>query len=374
MNSNAKFKKNMTRIICLVLAGVMLLGSFAYFTMDEAALYSYSDGLTKEGFFEGVTALDNVILPDYKAYTMPEEHTVATEAEIEDYIAKEIMADFTTTEKDTDADRVAANGDYINIDFDGKIDGVAFEGGSTQGQGTDITLGSKTFIDGFEDQIVGHKAGETFDITVTFPEDYGNEDLNGKEAVFTIALNHIYKTVTPELNDAFIAENLADQYTDLADLKEKVAVKIVDTDTKNYVWTKLMEETVITNYPDEVYNYEVGARKANLEAAAAQYGFAAEDLVAMNGYETIDDYIIDSEDDILYYCNVYLTVQAICEKEGFTVTDEDMAHYFETIFNTTDYSDYVKAYGEPYLKSVVIRDVMLTKLMADMEVVPTTAE
>ena len=135
-----------------------------------------------------------------------------------------------------------------------------------------------------------------------------------------------------------------------------------------------MEETVITNYPDEVYNYEVGARKANLEAAAAQYGFAAEDLVAMNGYETIDDYIIDSEDDILYYCNVYLTVQAICEKEGFTVTDEDMAHYFETIFNTTDYSDYVKAYGEPYLKSVVIRDVMLTKLMADMEVVPTTAE
>ena len=374
MNSNAKFKKNMTRIICLVLAGVMLLGSFAYFTMDEAALYSYSDGLTKEGFFEGVTALDNVILPDYKAYTMPEEHTVATEAEIEDYIAKEIMADFTTTEKDTDADRVAANGDYINIDFDGKIDGVAFEGGSTQGQGTDITLGSKTFIDGFEDQIVGHKAGETFDITVTFPEDYGNEDLNGKEAVFTIALNHIYKTVTPELNDAFIAENLADQYTDLADLKEKVAVKIVDTDTKNYVWTKLMEETVITNYPDEVYNYEVGARKANLEAAAAQYGFAAEDLVAMYGYETIDDYIIDSEDDIMYYCNVYLTVQAICEKEGFTVTDEDMAHYFETIFNTTDYSDYVKAYGEPYLKSVVIRDVMLTKLMADMEVVPTTAE
>ena len=84
MNSNAKFKKNMTRILCLVLAGVMLLGSFAYFTMDEAALYNYSDGLTKEGFFEGVTALDNVILPDYKAYTMPEEHTVATEAEIEE--------------------------------------------------------------------------------------------------------------------------------------------------------------------------------------------------------------------------------------------------------------------------------------------------
>ena len=194
MNSKAKFKKNLTRIVCLVLAGVMLLGSFAYFTLDKSALYSYSDGLTDDGFFKGVTALDNVVLPDYKAYTMPEDLTVATEAEIKAKI-EEIKSTFATSEKDVDTERAVVNGDYINIDYVGKIDGVEFEGGSTQGAGSDVTIGSKTFIDGFEDQIIGHKAGETFDITVTFPEDYGNADLAGKEAVFTITVNHYYKTI-----------------------------------------------------------------------------------------------------------------------------------------------------------------------------------
>ena len=373
MNSKAKFKKNLTRIICLVLAGVMLLGSFAYFTLDKSALYSYSDGLTDDGFFKGVTALDNVVLPDYKAYTMPEDLTVATEAEIEAKI-EEIKSTFATSEKDVDTERAVVNGDYINIDYVGKIDGVEFEGGSTQGAGSDVTIGSKTFIDGFEDQIIGHKAGETFDITVTFPEDYGNADLAGKEAVFTITVNHYYKTILPEIDDAFIAENLKDYYSDVADMKAKLAEEIVDADTKNYVWNKLMTETTVTSYPEAVYNYEVAARKANIEASASQYGVSAETLLTLYGYTTMDEYLADMDEDIKYYEGVYLTVQAVCEKEGFKVTEDDMKAYFETMFGTTDYSDYEAVYGKPYLKSIVMRDVMLKALLADMEVVPTTAE
>ena len=375
MNSKAKMKKNLTRIVCLVLAGIMLLGCFAYFTMDETetASHDYSAGLTDEGFFEGVTALDNVVLPDYTAYTIPEGATIATEDEINAKI-EEIKSSFATSEPDVDTERAVKDGDYVNIDYLGKIDGVEFEGGSTEGAGSDVTIGSGKFIDGFEEQIVGHKPGETFDITVTFPEEYGNEELNGKEAVFTITVNHFYKTVLPEITDDFIAENLSDYYKDVADMKEQLAEEIVDADTKNYIWGKLMADTTVTTYPEQIHNYEVAARKANIELNASQWGLDADTFLSYYGYDSMDAYIEDMAEDIKDYEKVYLTVQAVAEKEGWRVTKDDLTAYFEKMFGTDDYSDYEEVYGEPYLKSIVIRDIMLEKMVAMAEVVPDAAE
>ena len=374
MNSKAKMKKNLVRLVCLVLAGIMLLGCFAAFTMEEVEpAHDYSAGLTEEGFFEGVTALDNVVLPDYTAYTIPEEATVATEDEINAKI-EEIKSSFATNEKDVDTSREVKDGDYINIDYLGKIDGVAFEGGSTDGKGSDVTIGSGRFIPGFEDQIIGHKPGETFDITVTFPEDYGKEELNGKEAVFTITVNHFYKAVLPEITDDFIAENLKDYYKDVADMKAQIAEDIVDADTKNFVWGKLMEETTVTTYPPQIHDYEVAARKANIELNASQWQLDVDTFLSYYGYESMDAYIEDMADDIKDYEKVYLTVQAVAEKEGWKVTEDDMKAYFDKMFGTEDYSEYVSVYGEPYLKSIVMRDIMLTKLVEMAEVVPSTAE
>lgn len=374
MNSKAKMKKNLVRLVCLVLAGIMLLGCFAAFTMEEVEpAHDYSAGLTEEGFFEGVTALDNVVLPDYTAYTIPEEATIATEDEINTKI-EEIKSSFATNEKDVDTSREVKDGDYINIDYLGKIDGVAFEGGSTDGKGSDVTIGSGRFIPGFEDQIIGHKPGETFDIKVTFPEDYGKEELNGKEAVFTITVNHFYKAVLPEITDDFIAENLKDYYKDVADMKAQIAADIVDADTKNFVWGKLMEETTVTTYPQQIHDYEVAARKANIELNASQWQLDVDTFLSYYGYESMDAYIEDMADDIKDYEKVYLTVQAVAEKEGWKVTEDDMKAYFDKMFGTEDYSEYVSVYGEPYLKSIVMRDIMLTKLVEMAEVVPSTAE
>ena len=94
---------------------------------------------------------------------------------------------------DTTKGTVVQAGDTINLDYVGSVDGVEFEGGSTQGQGTDLTLGSGTYIDGFEEAVEDHKVGESFDIHVTFPENYGNSDLAGKDAVFNITINGVYK-------------------------------------------------------------------------------------------------------------------------------------------------------------------------------------
>lgn len=368
MNSKARTKKNLTRLIALILVGVMALGFVGYFTMDKSALYSYSDGLTKDGFFEGVTALDNVILPDYSAYTIPQAHTVASEDEITARIDA-IRASFATQEVDADKERAIVDGDTVNISYVGKIDGVAFENGSTGESGADVTIGVTQYIDDFLQQLIGHKPGENFDIEVTFPEDYGNEELNGKDAVFNITVNHFYKTITPEITDDFIAEKLADTYENVEDMKEKVAQQIVDADTKNYVWNKLLSETTVTAYPEAIRNYEVAARTNNIKLSAAQYGVDEAMFLSLYGYESIDDYIADMDEDIKYYEKVYLTVQAVCEKEGITVTEEDLTAYFETMFGTDDYSDYETAYGKPYLKSIVMRDVMLKKLISNMEVV-----
>ncbi|MCD7761943.1 MAG: FKBP-type peptidyl-prolyl cis-trans isomerase [Lachnospiraceae bacterium] len=94
----------------------------------------------------------------------------------------------------TDTSLTIEDGDTVNIDYVGSIDGVEFSGGSTDGAGTDLTIGSGTYIDDFEEQLIGYHPGDTVDVTVTFPEDYGVDELNGQEAVFEVTINGIYES------------------------------------------------------------------------------------------------------------------------------------------------------------------------------------
>src|SRR5699024_3285483 len=117
----------------------------------------------ENGYLKGVTAADYVTLPDdYAAITIDAALGEVDEQDVTDYINSNILANFATVNQITD--RAAADGDTVNIDYVGTIDGVAFEGGDTQGQGTDLELGSGAYIDGFEEQIVGNTPGETFDV------------------------------------------------------------------------------------------------------------------------------------------------------------------------------------------------------------------
>ena len=93
----------------------------------------------------------------------------------------------------TDTSLTIEDGDTVNIDYVGSIDGVEFEGGNTKGNGADLVIGSHTYIDDFEEQLIGHHPGDSVDVTVTFPEDYGKDELNGKEALFKVTINGIYK-------------------------------------------------------------------------------------------------------------------------------------------------------------------------------------
>lgn len=97
-----------------------------------------------------------------------------------------------TSTYSTDTSLTVENGDTVNIDYVGSIDGVEFAGGNTNGAGADLTIGSGSYIDDFEEQLIGSHPGDTVEVNVTFPEDYGNEELNGKDALFVVEINGIY--------------------------------------------------------------------------------------------------------------------------------------------------------------------------------------
>ena len=173
---------------------------------------------------------------------------------------------------------VVANGDIINLDYSGKIDGVVFEGGTAEG--AELEIGSGTFIDDFEEELIGVAVGETKDVTAKFPENYGKEDLNGKEAVFTCTVNSIRKDMTIEEAYSELDFGSVEEYK--ADITKRAV--------QEYILNKITEKTKVKNYPekdaellrDAIFDFYVDLYKS-------QYGVNFEDLIKSNG-STVEDY------------------------------------------------------------------------------------
>ena len=210
---NAAKKKRdglIARIIGIVIA-VALIG-LAVFGIVRAIIKEantisasgdYSAQLDDNGYIKGIKATDYVTLCDYKNIEVPSSEVTYTDEEFNNVIEQNLAAHQVLKEEGTVAD-----GDKVNIDYVGSIDGVEFEGGNSQGAGYDLTIGSGQFIEGFESQLIGHKAGEDVTVKVTFPEDYGQADLAGKPAEFAVTIHGIY--ADPEYNDDFVKEYYSD--------------------------------------------------------------------------------------------------------------------------------------------------------------------
>ena len=182
----------------------------------DYASFDYSEGLDDNGHWTGIRALDYVTLPeDVSALPLSKADIEPTETEIQTQIDT-LLNQYATTQNITD--RAAQSGDTVNIDYSGAVDGVAFTGGTATGY--DLTLGSHSFIDGFEDQIVGHSAGEEFDVNVTFPEEYQAAELAGKAAVFKIKLHEVKYKELPALDDELAKD--CSEYDTLDEFKASI--------------------------------------------------------------------------------------------------------------------------------------------------------
>lgn len=327
------------------------------------ANFSYSDAFDENGYLTGVTALDYVTLPDdYNAMTLPAGTDVVTDEDVETYINDNILSNFATQEQVTD--RAAEMGDSVNIDFVGSVDGVEFDGGSAQGY--DITLGSGSFIDDFEDQIAGHTPGETFDVTVTFPDPYqSNPDLAGKEAVFVTTLNYINESVLPELTDEWVQEN-TNEYLGLttADaLREHVRSQLLFNQMSSAVFQQLMENSTFEEAPAEVTKFFDDSFLYSYYTYAQGYGMTLDELMAAMGYGDAETVLAMASSSIESTIHQALLMQAIAEKEGVVCNDATLDERINDYFSTDAPEGFIETYGENYIKTNILQDMLMRQLV-----------
>ena len=191
--------------------GKVVAGTAAVLAAGICALSLFLTGCS------GEISNDYVTITKYKGVEIDKvDADAVSDNDVEAQINSVLQSKSTTTEV---TDRAAQTGDTVTIDYEGKKDGVAFDGGTaTDAQ---LTLGSGQFIDGFEDGVVGHNIGDTFDLDLTFPENYGNEDLAGQAVVFTVTLKGISQTDVPELTDEFV-QSVSDTSKTVEEYKKEI--------------------------------------------------------------------------------------------------------------------------------------------------------
>jgi trigger factor len=324
--------------------------------------FSYSAGLDENGYWEDITAADYVTLSGYDALEIPASVHEITDEEV-DAEVETLLSSYTSLEEVTN--RAAENGDTLNIDYVGTVGGVEFEGGSTEGAGTEVTVGTTSYVDDFIEQLIGHNTGESFDIEVTFPEDYGTEELNGKDAVFSITINSISKTVEAELNDEFVAENLSEGYgwNTVAEMREGLLDDLKSNAVLTYV-QEYLTNVEVSFIPDIVLSQLEDATVFYYESYAEMYGIELEEfLTTYVGAESMDALLEESAEDIRMNAIFSLAVQAIAEDAGIVATDVDITAYFEENLGDPDFTSYEEEYGIPYLKQMVMSQLVLDRIV-----------
>ncbi len=353
--------KQTKRILALLLALSMIVfagcGSKTIGTSSKP--FANSDGIKENGFWEGIKARKYVKLCDYSSITIPSETRAITGEAVQSEI-DDILSDYAVENKATD--RAVADGDSVNIDYVGSVDGVEFDGGSTKGTGTDVVIGKTNYIDDFLQQLIGHKPGESFDVNVTFPEDYGVENLNGKDAVFAVTINYITESSVPELTDAFVSEQLSVSHgwKTVAEMKADILNDLQEAAITKYIQDYIIGNSTIKSLPKAILEYQQNSMMLYYQNYANQYGMEFDEfLKTYAGYATKEELLEKNLEDNTKSANYSLVMQAIAEDAGISVTADEVAPYFLKYFNTDDYSEYETNFGMPYLMQVVLYQKVL---------------
>lgn len=229
-------------------------------------------------------------------------------------------------------DRAAENGDDVVIDFEGFKDDVAFEGGKAED--FTLSLGSGQFIPGFEDQIVGHNAGEEFDINVTFPEEYQVKELAGAPAVFKIKLKSISKKVMPELDDDMVKDSTefdtVDEYK--ADIKKKLEEaneKHADTEVEAKIFDKVIEN-MTAEIPQVMFDNRVNEMISELEQRLAPQGISLDLYMQYTG-QTIDTVKKAYAEQAEKQVKLRLALEKIAKLENIEVTEDELKAEFDKL-------------------------------------------
>ncbi|MBR5640697.1 MAG: trigger factor [Firmicutes bacterium] len=347
----------MKKILALLLALALVFGLAACTKdggdnggSDSGEVPAYSQYMDENGFFEGVTAKDYVTLGQYEGIKVPADEVMVTTHQIEAEM-DELLSSYSETKEVTD--RAAQLGDTVDIDYEGYMDGEQFEGGT--GNNPSLVLGSGSFIDGFEEGIVGHEVGDNFDLELNFPDPYlNNEELSGKAVTFIVTLNSISEEIAPTLTDAFVTMNFESEYgwRTVEEMRSGIEEQLKEDALYNYVLTQVDNFTV-SEVPESMVQYEAGCMRVYYEQFAAMYGMTLDDFVSGMGVENFDGLVEMYREELTSSARSYLIYQAIAEDKGLTVTDEDVKAEFADM-DESSYKDIVDYYGMPYIKCMML--------------------
>ena len=292
----------------------------------------------------------------------------ATEAEVEEKL-KEIASQNAPFEK-IKRKRMVKDGDTTIIDFEGFVDGEAFDGGKAEK--FSLKIGSGQFIPGFEEQIIGMKYEEQKDVVVTFPAEYQSADLAGKEATFKVTLHEIQEQVEAELNDALAQKLLNDEKATLETLKEKLSEQIVSEKTSKVYNETLKPELIdaLVKYFDLALPNNIVEQEIDAKINAKAREMSEEELATYkDNTDKINELRASVEEEARNSVKATFIVDALAKKEEIAVEDQEVSQaiYYEAMMSRQDPQEVIKYYQEnnllPAVKMGMIEDKLFGKML-----------
>ena len=323
-------------------------------TGSEAESETESETEIKVADLPEYDASEYVTLGEYKGLTVEVSPVEVTDEQVMDQIASET--------KQTLTEGTVESGDTVNIDYVGKMDGEEFDGGSAEGY--DLEIGSCTFIDGFEDGIIGMQVGETKDLELKFPEEYHSEDLAGKDVVFTVTVNSISRVpeLTDEVADSIVEGMTAEAYQESVrqDLEDQ-AKESQKTEAEQKLLQAVYDNATINGYPEENLQYTMKRATDYYEWLASMYGMSLDDYLTNYGM-TQDEFKEQLQPVAEEALGEEMTLLAIAKEENIEVSDQEyqdgLARYAETQ-GLDDPSKLEESYGENYIRNSLLQEKVL---------------
>lgn len=247
-----------------------------------------------------------------------------TDSSVSDEVVDaQVQTNLTQAAQEVGEDEPIQNGDIANIDYTGKVDGKEFEGGSAKAY--DLTIGSGSFIAGFEDGLVGAKKGETKDLQLKFPEDYQSQELAGKDAVFTVTVNSIKRA--PELTEDWVKKNsdyktVEEYQKSVKEELEKTYEQNAENQLRNEAWGKVVEATEVLEYPQEDIDAAIAEYKKEVQGYADQQDMELEEFVTSQGM-TVEQLDQQAKSFAEYKVKQDLVIQGIMDAEGLNLADKE---------------------------------------------------
>ena len=329
------------------------------------------DTPTTAELMAGIDVEKCVTLGDYKGVTVEKTIQSVTDEDVQNEI------DNALANYPVEVDQAAKEGDTVNIDYVGKIDGEEFDGGSDQG--ADLKLGSGKFIDGFEDGLIGARKGETRTLNLTFPEDY-TQDLAGKAVEFTVTVNAVKEPLS-EPTDQWVADNI-EGYDNLADYKagirseqEESNEQTAENQVRYAAWTQVIDNCTINEYPETLV--EVGKKlyEQQVETYAKYAGMELDAYIESSGL-TQEEYQSNMEEYGKNVAAQALVCQAICDKEGFAIGDDDYQKALQDML--TEYGctedELIQTYGQDNVEQSIMLNRVSNLILENANVTEVQAD